>query len=374
VGKLAGVLKVEDLVKWYGKEVLALDKVSFEVEEGDFVVIMGPSGCGKSTLLKCITGILPWNEGDIYIREKSMKNVPAYKRDIALMPERYALFPHMRVYDNVAFGLRMRREAESEIKKKVNDALKMVGLEGFEKRWPGELSGGQRQRVSIARAIIVNPSILLLDEPLSHVDYRLQRKMMDDFRDLQKELGNTWILTTHVQEHGLSMARTLVVMSNAVIEQIGTSGEIYNNPKTVFTARFVGDINLINGYVVSQKKRECVVKTELGELAGTYLGDADLKEQKIAYGVRPDKIQIMKDSDTFDNTIKAELISYYFFGEVIEYLFMTKGNVELKVRAEPAIYEKGKTYTLGWNAEHGNIMDKPSMAKGVKIEDIIYGR
>ena len=367
-------LKVEELVKWYGKEVLALDKVSFDVEEGDFVVIMGPSGCGKSTLLKCITGILPWNEGDIYIREKSMKGVPAYKRDIALMPERYALFPHMRVFDNVAFGLRMRRERESEIKKKVGDALKMVGLEGFEKRWPGELSGGQRQRVSIARAIIVNPAILLLDEPLSHVDYRLQRKMMDDFRDLQKELGNTWILTTHVQEHGLSMARTLVVMSNAVIEQIGTSGEIYNNPKTVFTARFVGDINLINGYVVSQKKRECVVKTELGELAGTYPGDADLKEQKIAYGVRPDKIQIMKDSDAFDNTIKAELISYYFFGEVIEYLFMTKGNIELKVRAEPAIYEKGKTYTLGWNAEHGNIMDKPSMAKGVKIEDIIYGR
>lgn len=372
--KLAGVLKVEDLVKWYGKEVLALDKVSFEVEEGDFVVIMGPSGCGKSTLLKCITGILPWNEGDIYIRGKSMKNVPAYKRDIALMPERYALFPHMRVYDNVAFGLRMRRENESEIKKKVADALKMVGLEGFEKRWPGELSGGQRQRVSIARAIIVNPSILLLDEPLSHVDYRLQRKMMDDFRNLQRQLGNTWILTTHVQEHGLSMARTLIVMSNAVIEQMGPSDEIYNNPKTVFTARFVGEINLLDGYVVSQKKRECSVKTDVGELVGTYPGESDLKGRRIAYGVRPDKIRIMKDTDKFDNVVKAELTSYYFFGEIVEFLFRTKEKIQLKVRTEPVACELGETYALGWNAEDGNILDKPSVAKEVKIEDIIYGR
>jgi len=260
---------VKDLVKWYGKEVLALDHVSFEVDEGDFVVIMGPSGCGKSTLLKCITGILHWDDGDNFIRGKSMKGVPAYKRNIALMPERYSLFPHMRVYDNVAFGSRMRGEDDSEIKQKVSDALKMVGLEGFEKRWPGELSGGQRQRVAVARAIVVNPAILLLDEPLSHVDYRLQRKMMDDFRKLQSELGNTWLLTSHVQEHGLSMARTLIVMSNAVIEQIGTSDEIYNHPKTVFTARFVGEINLLDGTVVSQKKKECVVKTELGELVGT---------------------------------------------------------------------------------------------------------
>ncbi|MEM3627136.1 MAG: ABC transporter ATP-binding protein [Candidatus Bathyarchaeia archaeon] len=367
-------LEVKDLVKWYGKEVLALDHVSFEVDEGDFVVIMGPSGCGKSTLLKCITGILHWDEGDIFIREKSMKGVPAYKRNIALMPERYSLFPHMRVYDNVAFGLRMRGEDESEIKKKVSDALKMVGLEGFEKRWPSELSGGQRQRVAVARAIVVNPAILLLDEPLSHVDYRLQRKMMDDFRKLQSELGNTWLLTSHVQEHGLSMARTLIVMSNAVIEQIGTSDEIYNHPKTVFTARFVGEINLLDGTVVSQKKKECVVKTELGELIGTYTGESDLKGQRIAYGVRPDKIKIVQNSDAFDNKVNAELVSYYFFGEIIEFLFKTKEKIELKVRTEPIRCELGSTYTLAWNAGDANILDKPSMAKGVKIEDIIYGR
>jgi spermidine/putrescine transport system ATP-binding protein len=374
VYELSHALEVKDLVKWYGKEVLALDHVSFEVDEGDFVVIMGPSGCGKSTLLKCITGILHWDDGDIFIRGKSMKGVPAYKRNIALMPERYSLFPHMRVYDNVAFGLRMRGEDESEIKKKVSDALKMVGLEGFEKRWPGELSGGQRQRVAVARAIVVNPAILLLDEPLSHVDYRLQRKMMDDFRKLQSELGNTWLLTSHVQEHGLSMARTLIVMSNAVIEQIGTSDEIYNHPKTVFTARFVGEINLLDGTVVSQKKKECVVKTELGELVGTYTGESDLKGQRIAYGVRPDKIRIVQNSDIFDNKVNAELVSYYFFGEIIEFLFKTKEKIELKVRTEPIKCELGSTYTLAWNAEDANILDKPSMAKGVKIEDIIYGR
>jgi len=367
------ILKVEDLVKWYGKEVLALNKVSFEVEEGDFFVIIGPSGCGKSTLLKCIAGILHWDEGDIYIRGKSMKGVPAYKREIALMPERYALFPHMRVYDNVAFGLRMRREDESEIKKKVSEALKMVGLAGFERRWPTELSGGQRQRVAIARAIVVNPAVLLLDEPLSHVDYRLQRKMMDDFRRLQSELGNTWFLTTHVQEQGLSMARTMMVMNTGVIEQIGDPEEIYNNPRTVFAARFVGDINLFHGEVVSQRKAECRVKTEHGEFIGKYPGKSDLKGKKVAYGVRPEKIRIMKDADGYPNSLKAELVGYYYFGELIEYLFKAK-DMELKVHTPPMECKLGETYTLCWETEDGNILEKPCMIEGIDIEEVIYGK
>jgi len=372
--KMATVLEIKDLVKWYGKEVLALNKVSFGVEKGDFFVLIGPSGCGKSTLLKCIAGILHWDQGDIYIGGKSMKGVPAYKRDIALMPERYALFPNMRIFDNVAFGLRMRGEDISEIRKKVNEALKMVGLEGFERRWPGELSGGQQQRVSIARAIVVNPAVLLLDEPLSHVDYRLQRKMMDDFRKLQSELGNTWILTTHVQEQGLSMARTMMVMNTGVVEQIGTPEEIYDHPRTVFAARFVGDINLFHGEAVSQEKRKCRVKTEVGELVGTYLGDSDLRGRKVAYGVRPEKVKITKDTDTYDNTVRAKLTGHYYFGELIEYSFETKENLDIKVRTEPIECRLGDTFALGWNAEDGSVLEKSCMIEGVDIEEVIYGK
>lgn len=371
---MATVLEVKDLVKWYGKEVLALNKVSFEVEEGDFFVLIGPSGCGKSTLLRCIAGILHWNEGDIHIGGKSMKGVPAYKRNIALMPERYVLFPHMRIFDNVAFGLRMRGQDKTEIRKRVSEALKMVGLEGFERRWPGELSGGQRQRVSIARAIVVNPAVLLLDEPLSHVDYRLQRKMMDDFRKLQSELGNTWILTTHVQEQGLSMARTMMVMNTGVIEQIGTPEEIYDHPRTVFAARFVGDVNLFHGEVVSQEKRECRVKTEVGELVGTYSGDSDLRGRKVAYGVRPEKVEIIKDTDTYDNTVRAKLTSHYYFGELIEYSFETKEDLDIKVRTAPIECRLGDTFALGWSAEDGSILEKSCMIEGVDIEEVIYGK
>lgn len=370
---MTAALSVKQLLKWYGKEVLALNKVSFDVDEGDFFVIIGPSGCGKSTLLKCVSGILDWNDGDIYIGGKSMKAVPAYKRDIALMPEAYALFPHMRVYDNIAFGLRMHGRPEDEIAKEAEKALKLVGLEGFGKRWPSELSGGQKQRVALARAIVVNPKVLLLDEPLSHVDYRLQRKLMEDFKLLHKELGNTWILTTHVQEQGLSMAETLLVMNNGVIEQIGKPTDIYKWPRTVFAARFVGNINLLHGEVVSQEKESCAVKTELGELSGTFTGDANLMGRKVAYGVRPENVEISPKA-TVDNKIGATLAGLYYFGELVEYLFQTEGGVEMKARRPPLECKLGEKYTIGWSKRDASILERPSMIEGLNIEDVIYGR
>lgn len=371
---MASALTVKDLVKWYGREVLALNKVSFDVEKGDFFVIIGPSGCGKSTLLKCIAGILDWNEGDIYINGRSMKGVPAYKRDIALMPETYALFPHMRVYDNIAFGLRMHGKDESEIEKEVKKALKLVGLEGFERRWPSELSGGQKQRISLARAMVVNPTLLLLDEPLSHVDYRLQRRLMEEFKALHKELGNTWVLTTHVQEQGLSMAETMMVMNTGVIEQIGTPEEIYERPRTVFAARFVGDINLLHGEVTSQEKERCHVKTKVGEFIGIYTGKSDLRGREVAYGVRPESIEIVTGEQSYDNKVIGKLIGYYYFGELIEYLFEIGEGIEVKVHAEPTKVKLGEHYTLGWKAEKGSILERACMIEGLNIEDVIYGR
>lgn len=370
---LTAALSVKELLKWYGKEVLALNKVSFDVDEGDFFVIIGPSGCGKSTLLKCVSGILDWNDGDVYIGGKSMRDVPAYKRDIALMPEAYALFPHMRVYDNIAFGLRMHGRPENEIGKEVEKALKLVGLEGFGRRWPSELSGGQRQRISLARAIVVNPKVLLLDEPLSHVDYRLQRKLMEDFKLLHEELGNTWILTTHVQEQGLSMAETLLVMNNGVIEQIGKPEEVYKWPRTVFAARFVGNINLLHGEVVSQEKGSCVVKTELGELWGTFTGDSGLMGRKVAYGVRPENIEISPKA-TVDNKVGAKLTGLYYFGELVEYMFQTEGGIEMKARTSPVECKLGERYTIGWSRRDASILERPSMIEGLNIEDVIYGR
>jgi len=367
-------LSVRNLVKRYGRNVLALNSVSFEVDKGDFFVIMGPSGCGKSTLLKCVAGILDYDSGDIYVDGKNMRGVPAHKRNISYMPETYALFPHMRVYDNVAFRLNMQNFDESETRKEVKRALELVGLAGFEERWPSELSGGQRQRVALARALVGNPSLLLLDEPLSHVDYRLQRKLMEDFKNIHKTLGNTWILTTHIQEQGLGLANTLMVMNVGVIEQIGKPTEIYESPRTVFAARFVGDINLISGQVVENKGEFYVVKTNLGEFKGIYKGTGELVGRKVAYGVRPNHIQILPVGEEREINLKARLVSAYYFGDFIEYIFECSSGFQIKVHAEPMPVKLGEEYNLSWDTFRGVILDRPSMIEGLNIEDVIYGR
>lgn len=374
---MVAALKVEKLVKWYrsGKEkVLALNGISFEVEKGDFFVMMGPSGCGKTTTLKCIAGIIDWDEGDIYIMGRSIKDVPPHKRDIALMPETYALFPHMTVYDNIAFGLRMRGKDEDYIREKVKWSLKLVGMPGFEKRWPNELSGGQRQRVSLARALVIDPAILLLDEPLSHVDYRLQRKLLEEFKIIHREVGNTWILTTHIQEQGLSMADTLMIMNTGVIEQIGKPQEIYERPATVFAARFVGDINLIDGIVEEQHGKDCLVKTSIGVFRGKYYGNNELVGEKVAYGFRPEYVTIGVNEEYNGNIVKARLSNYYYFGSYVEFIFERDG-IKLKAASEPMTkYKLGDEVTLGWPSEKGIILDKPSVIPGLNIEEVIYGK
>ena len=368
---------VKDMVKWYGKEVLALNKVSFEVDEGDFFVIIGPSGCGKSTLMKILAGILEYDSGELYINGKNMKGVPPHKRDISMMLETYAIFPHMNVFDNIAFGLRMMGKDKDYIERKVKEALALVEMSGFEKRSPFELSGGQRQRVALARSLVVEPSILLLDEPISHVDYMLQRKLMEDFKILHKKLGITFILTTHVQEHPLTLADTMIVMNTGVIEQVGTPDEIYRTPETIFAARFVGDINLIPGEVTSKDGEQFIVKTDIGELKATSKKGKDLLGKRVAYGLRPEFIEVNGKTKNYENKITGKFIRYYYFGNYVECVFDVKGKAEIKaaVPAEKAINLKlEKEYTLSWSLRDPVLLEKPSVIEGLDIEQVIYGK
>ncbi len=370
------VLEAKDLTKWYGKEVLALDKVSFAVDEGDFFVIIGPSGCGKSTLLKVIAGLLDYEGGELFIKGTEVKQIPAHKRDISMMLENYALFPHMSVYNNIAFGLKMLAKDQSETEKQVKESLKLVGMEGFEKRSPLELSGGQRQRVALARAIVVNPSVLILDEPLSHVDYRLQRKLMEELKLLHKRLGTTFILTTHVQEHGLSLAETLMVMNTGVIEQIGKPENIYTRPATVFAARFVGDLNLFSGEVLQKRNGQYSVKTELGELKAIADERQDYSGRKLAYGVRPEAVVLGDDALRCENHIEAKELSTYYFGNSVECLFEAQGGTTLRVNVAPesATLLRGGESTLGWHSRDAILIEKPSVIEGLNIEEVIYGK
>lgn len=227
-----------------------LKDLSLDIKEGEFVTLLGPSGCGKTTTLRIIAGFLKQDSGDIFFRGRTINKVPAYKREVNTIFQKYALFPHLNVYENVAFGLRIQKKSENEINKKVREMLKMVNLESYINRRVTSLSGGQQQRVAIARALANEPKVLLLDEPLGALDLKLRKDMQSELKNIHKETGITFVLVTHDQEEALSMSDTVVVMDKGMIQQIGTPEDIYNEPRNAFVADFIGESNIVEGIMI----------------------------------------------------------------------------------------------------------------------------
>jgi len=228
-----------------------LDNMSLSVKDGEFVTFLGASGCGKTTTLRIIAGFLEPDTGDVFFDGKRINGVPPYKRPVNTIFQRYALFPHLNVYENVAFGLRISKTPEAEIRSRVKEMLALVNLTGFEKRRIDRLSGGQQQRVAIARAVINRPKVLLLDEPLAALDAKLRKDMQNELKRIQRQLGITFIFVTHDQEEALSMSDTVVVMHEGRIQQIGSPVDIYNEPENAFVADFIGESNIIDGVMLS---------------------------------------------------------------------------------------------------------------------------
>ena len=224
-----------------------LNNINLQIHDGEFVTFLGPSGCGKTTTLRIIAGFLNPDEGNVIFEGKNINGVPAYKRQVNTIFQRYALFPHLNVYDNIAFGLKNQKVPKDEIKKTVTEMLALVNLKGFEKRNINSLSGGQQQRVAIARALAVKPRVLLLDEPLGALDLKLRKDMQIELKNIQQKLGITFIYVTHDQEEALSMSDTIVVMNNGEIQHIGTPTDVYNEPKNAFVADFIGESNILDG-------------------------------------------------------------------------------------------------------------------------------
>lgn len=231
-----------------------LDDLSLYIRDREFITLLGPSGCGKTTILRVIAGFLEPDEGDVIFEDKKINGVPPHKRQVNTIFQRYALFPHLNVYENVAFGLRIKKAPENEIEKTVSEMLSIVNLSGFEKRNINSLSGGQQQRVAIARALAVKPRVLLLDEPLGALDLKLRREMQVELKKIQQQMGITFIYVTHDQEEALSMSDTVVVMDSGVIQQIGTPQDVYNEPKNAFVADFIGESNILDGKMLEDFK------------------------------------------------------------------------------------------------------------------------
>lgn len=244
------LLRLRNISVKFDDDVI-LDDVSLEICDKEFVTLLGPSGCGKTTTLRIIGGFVSPDKGEVLFEDKLLNDVPAHRRPVNTIFQKYALFPNLNVYENVAFGLRVKKTPEREIKKKVHEMLSMVNLLGFEKRDISTLSGGQQQRVAIARALAVNPRVLLLDEPLGALDLKLRKDMQVELKNIQKRLGITFIYVTHDQEEALSMSDRVVVMNNGVIQQIGTPEDIYNEPKNAFVADFIGESNIIDGVMLA---------------------------------------------------------------------------------------------------------------------------
>lgn len=235
-------------------EELILNSISLDIHDKEFVTLLGPSGCGKTTTLRIIAGFATQNSGEVYFDGKDISSLPPHKRMVNTIFQKYALFPHLNVYENIAFGLRLKKWHEIKIKQKVNEMLALVNLKGFQKRKIDQLSGGQQQRVAIARALANEPRVLLLDEPLGALDLKLRKDMQIELKNIQQKAGITFIYVTHDQEEALSMSDTIVVMDSGVIQQIGTPLDIYNEPKNAFVADFIGESNILDGIMLENYK------------------------------------------------------------------------------------------------------------------------
>jgi ABC-type Fe3+/spermidine/putrescine transport system ATPase subunit len=246
-------LRLVEVTKHFGPTV-AVDRVSLEIEEGSFFTLLGPSGCGKTTLLRVVAGFHLPDRGEVYLRERRITHVPPHLRGTAMVFQEYALFPHMTVEENVAYGLRMRRVPAAEARTRVARVLELVGLVGQERKYPHQLSGGQQQRVALARALVVEPEVLLLDEPLSNLDAKLRVRVREELRELQRRLGQTTVYVTHDQEEALALSDRIAVMNTGRVLQVGTPEEIYLRPKNRFVADFVGLANFLEGYWVRRPR------------------------------------------------------------------------------------------------------------------------
>lgn len=266
-------LQIINMKKHY-KNGDGVDNINIVVHEGEFVTMLGPSGCGKSTILRTLGGFLDVDDGDILIDGVSVKKLPPEKRPTAMVFQSYNLWPHMTVYENLAFGLEIKKLPKSEIQKEIEKGLKLVNMSGYEKKYPGQLSGGQQQRVAIARALLLKPSVLLLDEPFSALDAKIRSQMREELKKIQEELNITVVFVTHDQEEAMALSHRIVVMNKGVIEQIGTPTKIYDQPATKFVASFIGEMNFLSlddGTIMAVRPEDVVITK--GEIEGQITGN-----------------------------------------------------------------------------------------------------
>ncbi|WP_144523357.1 ABC transporter ATP-binding protein [Bacillus pumilus] len=349
-------IHLEHTSQHFGEQI-ALNDVSLTVNEGEFFSLLGPSGCGKSTLLNIIGGFLEPTKGVVYIGDQDVTNLPPYQRKTGMVFQSYALFPHLTVFDNVAYGLKVQKKKKAEIKEKVMESLSLVQLEAFAKRMPHQLSGGQQQRVAIARALAIQPSVLLLDEPLSNLDAKLRKNMQTELRNIQRNVGITTILVTHDQEEALSLSDRVGILGEGKIQQIGTPLEVYRQPNNRFVAEFIGQVNLFEA--VYDKASATFIVPHLIQSNGQHVqlkvAAHQEKKEKHLLMLRPERINISSErGDIQSNHVSGLLTDVSYIGHSLR-LVVGLDSGEMIVHASdaafPEIPKAGEAIHINWQSE-----------------------
>jgi spermidine/putrescine transport system ATP-binding protein len=360
-------VRLEDLRKAFG-DVVAVDDVNLEIHEGEFFSLLGPSGCGKTTTLRMLGGFELPTSGRILLRGQDITHEPPEKRPVNMVFQSYALFPHLNVFENVAFGLRRRHVEKADIERRVGAALELVHLGDFGKRRPDQLSGGQQQRVALARALVCEPTVLLLDEPLGALDLKLRKALQTELKRVQLEVGITFVYVTHDQEEALALSDRIAVMDKGHVEQLGTPEELYDSPRTLFVAGFIGTSNLLPGTVEQVTGDEALVRLEGGETclaqaSGTRPGDT------VAVVVRPEVIDIrgadVPQDDAPVPALEGELLLSAYLGTSVSHRVQTERGAALTV-VVPRSHERlssGDRVRVHWNAADAKVLPRTVAAQ-----------
>ena len=368
------IVSLVNVEKWYGTNHV-VKNMNINIAEGEFLTLLGPSGCGKTTTLRMISGFELPTTGVIRVQGESVEKKEPYQRDVNTVFQNYALFPNMNVFDNVAYGLKVKKVPKEEIKERVLKILKLVQLEGFEKRRINQMSGGQKQRVAIARALVNRPKVLLLDEPLGALDLKLRKQMQIELKRLQRKLGITFVYVTHDQEEALTMSDRIAIINQGILEQIDTAYNIYEHPKTTFVAGFIGESDIFDAVVLEDKDGVVTVGTEVGK-ARAVSGEEKLTPgTAVSISVRPENM-LFSSERVEGFHIKGVVNEHIYVGNLIKTIVVLNDGTEVKINrfSVDDLPKEGDLIYLYWKIEKGIVLKEKNLVDTDSAKDIKGGR